>query len=405
MNSESKVYDALVEYDNLNRHLVLRWTDGHKSIFPYQWLRHQCSYPLTGRPEQSGDYTFLEPESPRELLISSCTVDAGYLLLQWRSKSEGTQHKLAELRKRCLSDDSRNKRKPQHKPWQAADAAQFDWKDVADLEDKQQRLEFFLHIRDFGIVLANGLTPNPGSVESLLKYFGPPRHTHFGYLFDIRSSQLDNKGTGQNIGATANNAQSPHSDEGWRHGPPGISLFHCLKCAEEGGASVFVDALGCAEKLRIVHPESFEFLSTVPLLFEAERNAQERFRSRGRVICTDTIGVVRGVRITDRTLAPLDLPLNQIEQGYKSLSDFYRLLTIPENRFEIVLKPGELVAFDNHQVLHARHSFDPRKGERWLQQLSIDREEFHNQLRQLGDQLGNAEVSNWEPDSGVLTYG
>ena len=116
-------------------------------------------------------------------------------------------------------------------------------------------------------------------------------------------------------------------------------------------------------------------------------------------------GQVRGVRITDRTIAPLDLPIEQIEFAYQALSDFYRVLTSTERRFEYVLKPGEMVIFDNHQVLHARHAFDPEAGERWLQQLSVDREEFHNRLRQLADQLGREDIRHWEADAGCLSYG
>ncbi|MDH3536889.1 MAG: TauD/TfdA family dioxygenase, partial [Gammaproteobacteria bacterium] len=187
-------------------------------------------------------------------------------------------------------------------------------------------------------------------------------------------------------------------------GPPGINLFHCLKAHPGGGgASIFVDGIGAANALRDSDPDAFELLSTVPLLFVAERNPQERFRSRARVIALDSEGQVRGIRITDRTLPALDLPLELIEPAYRAIGRFYRLLLAPERIFERLLKPGELVVFDNHRVLHGRRAFDPEAGERWLQQLSVDREEFQSLFRQLAEAEGRTDLAHWDQDAGALS--
>ncbi len=406
MSIEETTKPKAYQFDNASRRLVIDWCDSHQSTFPYIWLRHHQSYPLTGRPEQGPDYVFLAPEASQGLLVSKLDRRDDELVIQWQHDTSTTHHKFTELRSRCLSQLARQSRQPNHTIWLAKNAHEFPWFAASDFENPERRMEVFLHVRDYGIALVKNLSPNEKKIESLLPYFGPARHTHFGYLFDIRSRPNDNDGTGANIGATASNAQSPHSDEGWRHGPPGISLFHCLKSSPNGGgSSVFVDAIGAAESLRTSHPDSFHFLSTTPILFEAQRNAEERFRARNRIIATDMDGNVRGVRVTDRTIPPLDLAADKIEMGYQALSDFYGILASPERRFEYLLKPGEMVIFDNHQTLHARHEFDPQAGERWLQQLSIDREEFHNRLRQLADQLGREDISNWEPDAGCLSYG
>ena len=62
----------------------------------------------------------------------------------------------------------------------------------------------------------------------------------------------------------------------------------------------------------------------------------------------------------------------------------------------------ELAIFDNHRVLHARCAFKPDVSERWIQQLSVDREEFQNVFRQLGEHLNDESVLHWEPDAGFL---
>ncbi len=62
-----------------------------------------------------------------------------------------------------------------------------------------------------------------------------------------------------------------------------------------------------------------------------------------------------------------------------------------------------MALFDNHRVLHARRSFDPTTGERWIQQLSVDREEFQNRFRQLAESCARDDLSAWEPDAGALS--
>lgn len=393
-----------VEADAHARRLRLTWADGHRSSYPYIWLRHAEFYPLMGRPEQQNDREFRLPEESATLTILETRIEDEDLVIDWGANLNPTRHPLKFLRDNCLSAQSRERRHPRPTHWDARRAAEFAWFDSADFDDPARRLAIFLHLREFGIALVRNVPPEPGRVESFAVHLGPVRNTHFGSLFDIRSLAQDQRGTGANIGATSSNSIAPHADEGWRHGPPGISLMHCLRADPSGGGtSVFVDGIAAAEALREIDVEAFEFLASVPLTFAAERNPQERFRSRGRVIATDCDGVVRGVRINDRSQARPDLDEDLIEPAYRALRELYRIVLMAERNFEHLLAPGEMVIFDNHRVLHARRSFDPQAGERWIQQLSVDREEFHNRFRQLAETCGRFDLSVWEPDAGVLS--
>ena len=71
--------------------------------------------------------------------------------------------------------------------------------------------------------------------------------------------------------------------------------------------------------------------------------------------------------------------------------------------FDHHFQPGEMAVFDIHRILHARRSFNPNAGERWIQQLSVDREAFHSLFRQLAEYQQRFDLSHWEPDAGVLS--
>ena len=393
-----------VNFDQAQRRLLIDWQDAHHSAFPYIWLRHEQFFPLMGRPEQRQDSEFCLPEDPASLEIESISIEPGHLIIDWAHDGSTTRHSLTFLRDNCLLAKARRQRHPRPRLWNAGQAQAFPWFDASDFEHRQRRLELLLQLRDYGIAMVKNLPDRPGTVESIARYVGPLRNTHFGTLFDIRSLPEDQQGTGANIGATSSNAIAPHTDEGWRHGPPGISLMHCLRTNPSGGGvSVFVDGIAAAETLRGSAPEAFEFLSSVPLTFAAERNPQERFRARARVIATDCDGVVRGIRVNDRTQSQPDLDVEQVEPAYRALRKLYEIILAPENNFEHLLQPGEMALFDNHRVLHARRCFDPTAGERWIQQVSVDREEFHNRFRQLAESCDRDELSAWEPDAGALS--
>ncbi len=395
---------AVVSFDQVERRLRLDWGTGEHVQIPFIWLRHARFFPLMGRPEQLDPREHLLPEEPSELQIETARVSAGELIVEWRQGRGETRHQLAALRD--FNGASTETHRSCHQPitWLTRDALNFQYFDAADIEDPARRLDLFVQLRDYGIALVSGLPAEPGTLESVAKHFGPVRRTHFGELFDIRSRPEDQDGSGQNIGATAANSQAPHSDETWRHSPPGISLFHCLLAHPGGeGASIFVDGIGAAQALKQQNPESFKLLASTPLLFNAERNAQERFSARATVIAIDSDDQIRGIRITDRTLPPLDLPIALIEPAYRALNEFYRLLLSPQRCFECLLKPGQMIVFDNHRVLHGRRAFDPLAGERWLQQLSVDREEFQNRLRQLAEAQGRSDIARWQQDGGALS--
>ena len=61
------------------------------------------------------------------------------------------------------------------------------------------------------------------------------------------------------------------------------------------------------------------------------------------------------------------------------------------------MEPGDLHVFDNQRVLHGRTEFDPTNCERHLQQCSINRDEFHSNLRTLAHQLNNPIADMWLP--------
>jgi hypothetical protein len=112
-------------------------------------------------------------------------------------------------------------------------------------------------------------------------------------------------------------------------------------------------------------------------------------RSHTRILVKDLDGDVVGVRWTDRTLPPQDLPEDLVEPIYRAIRRLWKIINASEMQHCYRMNPGDLHVFDNHRVLHGRLAFDPEAGARHLQQCSVNRDEFHNSLRTLAARLAH----------------
>ena len=81
--------------------------------------------------------------------------------------------------------------------------------------------------------------------------------------------------------------------------------------------------------------------------------------------------------------APVRAPFERMEAVYDGIQTFFRLASAPALRAVFPIRAGDLLAFDNHRVLHARTAFDPSSGTRHLVGCYLDRDELLSRLRVL----------------------
>ena len=386
------------------RQIKLVWNDGAKSCFHFVWLRQQYFHPAIGRPDQCPGDTFRLPDEPESVRVRTCRIDDDMLVIVWDNDDAETRHELGWLRNNAYDHDLRTARKLKCVPWVGAQAEQFMWHSWdAVLADDGALWELYADVRDRGFARVAGAPVKEGEVAKLGERFGPLRASDYGTVSNIMTTPKVNPERYVGTGSGATMRIAPHTDEPWRYGPPGLLFHFGFQCTPSGGgASILVDGLLAAERLRENDPTSFEFLATVPLRFAGLRNPQERFIATARLIATDQEGDIMGVRYNDRTFGLQDLPEHLIEPAYRALRAFAKELYAEDLPYEHLLLPGEVHIFDNHRILHARQSFDEQAGIRRLQTCSVDREEFHNRLRRLAESLGHEEDAEMILPNGAL---
>jgi gamma-butyrobetaine dioxygenase len=370
------------------RKLVITWPDGETSAYHYVWLRHsaRCS---DGMPNDTSVKIDLLPDDPATLAIAEATIEGDALLVGWQDDALLTRHNLDVLRKSAYEDNARRRRK--HRPvlWARDSAAAIPEFSYSQIDSDEGRLDLLMAVRDYGVAKLHEVPAQPGSIASVAEVFGPVHVNNYGRVFDVKSDGRRNLGS--NTGAYL----PPHTDESYRHDAPGISFFHCLQASAAGGETTLVDGFEAAHRLRLLDPESFDTLVRVPVFFQRyalsqdESSAQDDMRSHTRILVADVDGEVVGIRWTDRTLPPQDLPEEYVEPVYRAIRCLWKIINAEEMQYRYRMNPGDLHVFDNHRVLHGRLAFDPQAGVRHLQQCSVNRDEFHNSLRTLAAKLGH----------------
>ena len=367
--------------DNDQRELEIRWNESHSDRFHYVWLRHAARTP-DGMSNDTSVKIDLIPDQLDSLVVLETEISENRLLVKWKDDDEFTDYSLAMLKDAVYNDESRSRRKNVPEYWDAVTSDQIPRASWADLEQDSTLQEIMAGVCRYGLVKISNVPTKPGSIAGVAERLGPIHINNYGRIFDVRTNT--NVGLGSNTGAFL----GPHTDESYRHAPPGISLFHCLEQCEKGGESILVDGFHAAQHLREKNPEAFEVLSGVPVFFQRLAEPEENMQAHARIISTDIDGDVQGIRFTDRTIPPQDVPAHLVEPLYRGIHAFWKIVNDPLMQYRYRMHPGDLHIFDNHRVLHGRTAFDAGESSRFLQQCSVNRDEFHNNFRLLSARLG-----------------
>ena len=111
----------------------------------------------------------------------------------------------------------------------------------------------------------------------------------------------------------------PHTDEMYRIDPPAITLFHVMVQSEIGGDSTLVDGLRLAQRMEMEHPDELQTLCKIPARFHRELEEGRHFDLQAPIFRRDEEGMITGIRLNDRCMAPVDAEPENTELFYDAL--------------------------------------------------------------------------------------
>lgn len=349
------------------RSVRVEWSDGRCSDFSALWLRLHCQEdrdPFSG--QRLVDLTDL-PQSPR---VRSVDSDEHDLIVDWETEDRRSRFPLAWLHANRAEAPPPEPLPDQ--PWRGLSKSHFCWLDYATFAgSRDARILWLTALTGRGVAFLSDVPCEPGQVLEIAGRIGSIYETNYGRFFDVKAVPQP-----ENLSNT-NGALALHSDNPYRDPVPGYQILHCLQEADEGGESMFADGFALANVLRAQDPEAFEILSTTRVEF-AYRSKNADLRAERPLIQVSPSGRVEAVRYNNRSLGTIHLAADRLEQFVSAYRKFGRILQDPAHRLRVRLKPGDLVAFDNHRLLHGRTAFTAGSGGRHLQGCYLTRDSIRS---------------------------
>jgi gamma-butyrobetaine dioxygenase len=365
--------------------VAVSFADGHESRFPAIWLRHNCECKDCGSTRSARRELRLTDIPANVEARGAAVAPDGALEVSWEPDGHRSLYAAAWLRGHCLSVAERDRRRARPQLWNPRSADLIRYESFPALIDPHRRLAYLERLRDFGFVILTDIPEGPESTEAVAATVGLLRITNYGVY------ELISRPTPQLVGDTSV-ALAPHTDEPYRHHPPGITFFHVVEQSEHGGESTLVDGFQVAETLKQQDPEAFRLLSTTPVDFHRELTEGRIFHASAPIIRVDRYGHLEGLRLLDRGTAPFDLAEEEVAAYYAAYRKWLSFLYDAGNHLIVKIRAGEVLVFNNHRLLHGRTAFDASKSFRHVRSANVDLDEFYSALRVLYRDLGREEL-------------
>jgi len=365
-----------VQYDP--KGVTLGWSDGRSSRFHVLWLRDNCACRECRHPQAlERTYMFIDHAPP--VVICAKLDSRGALEVRFQ---QGTESHVSRFLQGWLQAHD-----PEQSLASAGALRPRPWDDHSG--DRLQRVDYTRYMNDRegvrawisalkvdGIVLIEAVPQVSRQLLPVANRIGPVRASNFGEYYDVVSMPKPNASAYTSMGLEL------HTDlANWRY-PPDIQLLFCLKSAVTGGDSVFADGFRVAADLRAADPVAFGLLATQPVEYRFH-DASCDIRTRATPIEIDRDGNLQRIRFNNWLRGATVFPEAILEPMYAAIGKFWRMLRAPRYQLHLRLRPGDLIAYDNHRVLHGRAPFDASSGERHLQGCYINQEDVDSTLRML----------------------
>ena len=237
--------------------------------------------------------------------------------------------------------------------------------------DKNEGFKNLLQIiKTYGFSIINNCPTEMKTVEDIANKIGYVRNSIFGDLwsFESNTEMADSAYTQEEL--------RPHTDGTYNHDAPGLQLLLCCEYEAEGGESIMVDGFKIAKILRENHGTSYNILSEIDI-------PGRYFGDGVELIAKRPVFKFRNKKLIQVSFNNYDrgdfrLPNNKINDFYAAIRAFDKLANAKEMQWRQILKPGQLLIFNNWRVLHGRSEFS---GKRKMSGCYINKEDFESVCR------------------------
>ena len=231
--------------------------------------------------------------------------------------------------------------------------------------------EFLEKLYKFGFVVIQNCKTEMSSVEKIANKIGYVRESIFGGLwsFESNNDMADSAYTQDEL--------RPHTDSTYSNDAPGLQLLLCCHYKATGGESIMVDGFKIAEKIYKENKDLYTLLSEIEVTGQYIGDGVFLEAKRPIFKLNSNKELVQ-VSFNNYDRAAFRMDDEKTLKFYDAIREFDLIANNREYQWRHILKPGELLIFNNWRILHGRGSF---KGDRKMSGCYINKEDFDSSCR------------------------
>ncbi|ESO91993.1 hypothetical protein LOTGIDRAFT_233281 [Lottia gigantea] len=365
------------------------WNDGKKSNFHSIWLRYNCQCSNCTQPG-SGQKKIDNTQIAHDILLESVDIQDDMVYLKWKGEIEHQgQVSLDYLNENSYSEaDIIRRHSAVRMTKLAKEIPVVNYTDV--INSKEAVYNWLYQINEYGLCLMKDVPTEEKAFISLANKIGPIQETNYGKTFSVKSEPNP-----VNI-AYSTEELTLHMDLVYLESPPGLQLLHCLRFDDEvkGGKSTYLDVFHVVEQFKVSHPESFQILTQIPATFQKchyeRENPFHLVYQKPHITLNDYKEVI-GVHWAPPFEGPLLVEEKNVEKYYKAYKDLAQAIHNSDNLLTYLMKPGDLMTFNNHRMLHGRGEIHLNGGIRHFKGCYVCIDEFKCKVQVLSNQVGDGQ--------------
>ena len=345
--------------------LHVKFTNNIDDNFPNIWLRDHAKDDENW-DQRSHQSKTITAKLDTNLFIKEASVreNGNCVNILWSDSEKMIKYSTEFLQKNLIKKDTTHQKFSLWKSKDINDQVYLNYNDVVS----DDGFKFFLkNLYEYGFCVVTNCKTNMETVDVIANKIGYVRQSIFGGLWEFESNaeMADSAYTQEEL--------RPHTDSTYSKDAPGLQLLLCCDYDATGGESIMVDGFKIAETLK-KQKEIFEILSNVEVpgkyvgdgvILEARRPI---FRHNSKNELTQ-------VSFNNYDRAEFRMENELMLKFYEAIKQFDNLANNIEYQWRHILKPGELLIFNNWRVLHGRGSF---QGKRKMAGCYINMEDFES---------------------------
>lgn len=353
----------------LNDALKVSFANNSEDIFPNLWLRDHAKDESNWDERSNQRKTFTAGLNPNiKIKKANISNEGEYIDIIWSDASNNIKYSSEFLYKNSVNY-SYNKN--QIKIWENKEIKDDIFLNYKNIISDEGFKNLLTRLCSFGFAVITDCKRNMSSVELLAKKIGYVRNSIFGGLwsFESNADMADSAYTNEEL--------RPHTDSTYSNDAPGLQLLLCCEYDAKGGESIMVDGLKLAETIKAQNKKLYEVLTKieVPGNYTGDGVILEAKRP---IIKLDDKNQVAQISFNNYDRAPFRLNPELTKIFYEAISLFDNLANSKQYQWRHILKPGELLIFNNWRVLHGRGSFN---GKRKIKGCYINKEDFDSSCK------------------------